>query len=246
MKLTKGKISKLYNKKRQSLKKYKKRKSSYKKRTFRNKRKVNLARKTLKRFNYKKHKGGEGETNDTTKDVTTTSIEGKKKQPIIEQFVTETTNQPITELTDKPITELTDEPVIDQPITELTDEHITELTDEPITELTDEPITELTDEPVIDQPITELTDEPITETTTPGEMLNKKKLVKSLSTVVDYIADVVAEKVSQNVSSAQFGEKLQEGFKSVNKAAETMALSGGFKFNKTRRFRITNKTRHNV
>ena len=42
MKLTKGKISKLYNKKRQSLKKHKKLKSSYKKRTFRNKRKVNF------------------------------------------------------------------------------------------------------------------------------------------------------------------------------------------------------------
>ena len=57
MKLTKSKISKLYNKTRQSFKRYKKIKSSYKKRTFR-KRKVNLARKSLKRFNYKIHKGG--------------------------------------------------------------------------------------------------------------------------------------------------------------------------------------------
>ena len=66
MKLTKGKISKLYKKKKQSLKKVKKNKSSYKRRTFRNKKNFNLARKTLKRFNYKRHKGGakEGEKNE--------------------------------------------------------------------------------------------------------------------------------------------------------------------------------------
>ena len=47
MKLTKGKISKLYNKKKQSLKKNKKGKSS-KKKTFRRKRRMNLANSSLK------------------------------------------------------------------------------------------------------------------------------------------------------------------------------------------------------
>ena len=62
MKLTKGKISKLYNQKKQSLKKkVNKKKSSSKSRTFRKKRRINLARKSLKRFNYKKYKGGEQE-----------------------------------------------------------------------------------------------------------------------------------------------------------------------------------------
>ena len=61
MKLTKGKISKLYNKKKQTFKKHKKRNISKKIRTFR-KRHLNLARKTLKR--YKKKKGGDG-GNDT-------------------------------------------------------------------------------------------------------------------------------------------------------------------------------------
>ena len=58
MKLTKGKISKLYNKKKQSLKKKITRKKSNKIRTFRNKPPLNLARKSLKRFNYKKYRGG--------------------------------------------------------------------------------------------------------------------------------------------------------------------------------------------
>jgi hypothetical protein len=59
MKLTKGKISKLYNKKKQSLKKIKKRKGSTKSKTFRRKRQVNLATKSLKSFNYKKLIGGD-------------------------------------------------------------------------------------------------------------------------------------------------------------------------------------------
>jgi len=59
MKLTKGKISKLYNKKKQTMKKKaNKRKSSKKNRTFRRKQKVNLARKSLKRLRYKKLSGG--------------------------------------------------------------------------------------------------------------------------------------------------------------------------------------------
>lgn len=60
MKLTKGKISKLYNKKRQSLKKNNnKRKTSSKNKTFRKKRNIHLARKSLKNFHYKKQRGGE-------------------------------------------------------------------------------------------------------------------------------------------------------------------------------------------
>jgi hypothetical protein len=54
MKLTKGKISKLYNKKRQSFKRPKKRNLSNKIKTFRNKRYLNLARKTLKHYNSQK------------------------------------------------------------------------------------------------------------------------------------------------------------------------------------------------
>ena len=55
MKLTKGKISKLYNKKKQSVKKInKKKKGSLKSKTFRRKRSINLANKSLKKYRYKK------------------------------------------------------------------------------------------------------------------------------------------------------------------------------------------------
>ena len=51
MKLTKGKISKLYSKKKQSLKKkVNKKRGSSRNKTFRKKRNIHLARKSLKRF----------------------------------------------------------------------------------------------------------------------------------------------------------------------------------------------------
>ena len=64
MKLTKGKISKLYNKKRQSFKKnINKKRSASKRKTFRKNKKFNLAKKTLRRYNSKK-RGGEGPNED--------------------------------------------------------------------------------------------------------------------------------------------------------------------------------------
>lgn len=63
MNLTKGKISKLHNKKKQSVKKYKKRAKTHKTKTLRRKHKsVNLVKSTLK--NYRVWFGGEGEGDD--------------------------------------------------------------------------------------------------------------------------------------------------------------------------------------
>jgi len=64
MKLTKGKISKLYNKRKQSLKKQKlhKKKSSSKNKTFRRKRNMNLANTSLKNIYFKKTGGVSNDT----------------------------------------------------------------------------------------------------------------------------------------------------------------------------------------
>ncbi|MFY7729322.1 MAG: hypothetical protein ACOVRN_07390 [Flavobacterium sp.] len=60
MNLTKGKITKLYNKQRQSRRKQKhSSKSSHKQKTFRPKRRLNLANKTLKQYRRKSYNGGE-------------------------------------------------------------------------------------------------------------------------------------------------------------------------------------------
>ena len=84
MKLTKGKISKLYNKKRQSFKKPKRRQLSNKRRTFR-KRYLNLARKTLKRHHYKKRRGGADNDIELPKEennLTPSSVQNDLTQPV--------------------------------------------------------------------------------------------------------------------------------------------------------------------
>ena len=264
MKLTKGKISKLYNKKRQSLKKHKKLKTSYKKRTFRNKRKINLARKSLKRLHHRKYKGGDGD--DTPKDDTKENIKTETtNQPVIsdESQMTETTDQPVisdesqmTETTDNSTEGVLDVPI--QPTEQISASDVVEVTDKGDTETTDNSTEGVLDVPiqpteqisasdvvkVTDKGDAKTTEQPVPETIIPREMPNKEELLKSLSNVVDYITDVVTDKVSKNVSSAQFGEKPQEGFESVNKAAKIIASSGGSKIKKTRRLRLTNKKTH--
>ena len=257
MKLTKGKISRLYNKKKQSLKKHKKLKSSYKKRTFRNKRKVNLARKSLKRLHYRKYKGGEGESDDTPKDATT-------EQPVTNTDV-DTTELPVTntdiDTTEQPVTNTdndtnkSSEGVLDvpiQPAEKISDtdvENVTEKEDDEEPTDTNEEDEEPTDtnedaeEPTeTEEDTSNQPSQEVTEST--GDVGDKSntELINSFKTIANYIADAVAEKVS----ISQSGEKPQEGFDAVNKAAETMATSGGSKFKKTRRFRLTkkNKTRH--
>jgi hypothetical protein len=71
MNLTKGKISKLYSKKKQTLKRNKnKRGHSGRSKTFRKNRRVNLARKSLKRVHFKANIGGEPTDNtESSKEV---------------------------------------------------------------------------------------------------------------------------------------------------------------------------------
>ena len=102
MKLTKGQISKLYNRKKQTLRKKKpsKRKSSKKNRTFRKKIGVNLSNKTLKRIRYKKHKGGENDI------ATTPTLE----TPIEEQDLTPSKPAPEEVKIDEPALEDLEQP----------------------------------------------------------------------------------------------------------------------------------------
>ena len=100
----------------------------------------------------------------------------------------------------------------------------------------------------ITQPVEEENGEQPVDSTTiqSNKVPSKKELMTSLTNVVDYITDTVSERVSQNVTAAQFGEKPQNGFDSVNTAAEMMAKSGG-KRRKTRKFNLINKkSRRNV
>ena len=80
MKLTKGKLSKLYAKNRQSVKKNKKKRGSNKRKTFRKHKGINLANKTLKHLHFRKH-GGNGDSYiDNDSHVIVPEYDTKKKE----------------------------------------------------------------------------------------------------------------------------------------------------------------------
>jgi hypothetical protein len=86
MKLTKGKISKLYNKKKQSFKKkINKKRSASKRKTFRKNKNFNLAKKTLKRF-YGKKRGGK-EPNEDPKVLEEEPITSTPPAPVVTEEV---------------------------------------------------------------------------------------------------------------------------------------------------------------
>ena len=211
MKLTKGKISKLYNIKKQTIKRLRKPKISYKKRTFRNKKNFNLARKTIKNFNFNKYKGGNNENNIPKEENIISDI-----NPIM--------NAPVTQ-----------EP-------EVVEEEPSLIEEEP--EVVEEP-TLIEEEPALIEEEPEVVEEP--NELVSEDVPSKQELIESLTNVVDYITDSVAEKVSQNVTSEQYEDTPQDGFDTINKTINVMASSGGSKFKRTKRFRLVNrnKTRYN-
>lgn len=358
MKLTRSKISKLYNKKRQSLKRAKKSKpSSNKRRTFRNKKKFDLSRKTLKKHQYQKRNGGAVPKVTFNEDEVKSSVEPEKisdtvapvaeepapvaeeSVPVAEESVPETPaleepietyptaeeSAPVTEMpapetpveesapteTPAPEEQVDDEPILDADVSDdnentfisademknmYIDPSVSSAEEQPVTPTDEEekptptmeeeqtsptmeeqqtgPTMEeeqniaptIEEEPTLENLAPEEQQEPILEeeSTTSLESQpmssneqnqiqetdkpNKEELVQSLEKVVDYITDVVADRVSEKVVSAQSGEQQQDGFAAINQAAETMASSGGKpKFKKTRKFRLTkgkNKSKH--
>jgi hypothetical protein len=116
MKLTKGKISKLYNKKNQSFKKkINRKKGASKRKTFRKNKKYNLAKKTLKRF-YSKKRGGEGPIEDpkiVDTSVTPSAVEEVPSTPITGEDLTVTNVEEVTPITSEevPGTPITSEDV---------------------------------------------------------------------------------------------------------------------------------------
>ena len=285
MKLTKGKISKLYNKKKQSLKKkVNKKKGSRRNKTFREKRNIHLARKSLKRFHYKKHKGGaeyeEKNSQESIPKISEDSSADVEKvvnptSEIIEQPNIENVEQPV-DLSATPVESENVEQPVDLSATPMEENNVEQHVDlnaspavkkrvnpehinrigKALNSVTSHPASPLAKHPM-GKLLNRLTAKYVEENNVknPSELSitslekpNKTEVINSLSNVVDYITDTVAEKVSKNVLSdkdretPQDGEKPQDGFDSVNKAAEMMTSSGG-KRRKTRKFKISKKNK---
>ena len=73
-----------------------------------------------------------------------------------------------------------------------------------------------------------------------SSQINNDKLTQALDTIVEVLSEKVAAKVSNEIGPNLSGERIQDGFNSVAIAAEKM--SGGKK-NKSKKFRLTNKTK---
>ena len=63
--------------------------------------------------------------------------------------------------------------------------------------------------------------------------VESNNLTAAVDTIIDHISNIVSEKVIQNISS---GNNVQNGFDSVNKAVEKLALNGGNKTRKKRKY----------
>jgi len=336
MKLTKGKISKLYNKKRQTLKKIKTGKTSYKRRTFRQ-RKVNLARKTLKKFNYKKYKGGlnvNGNWLNNAKEEIEMSRPEAPQQVTLDSEAPEVSEEALEPepfepqalepqalepqalepepfepqalepepfepqaLEPEPFEPQALEPEPFEPQAlkpepfepqalkpepfepqalkpepfepqalkpEPFEPQALEpepfepqaLEPEPFEPqaLEPEPFEPqaLEPEPFKPQSPEQVTSEPVVEKAkeipeNKEQHQDKTQLIESLTKVIDYVTDNIVKKVSQNIVSFQYEGQTQNGFNSIDNVAKTMAMSGGSKFKKTKRFKfIKNKTRRNI
>ena len=225
MKLTKGKISKLYNIKKQTIKRVRKPKISNKRRTFRNKKNFNLARKTIKNFNYNKYKGGNNENNIPKEENIISNI-----NPIMNTHIKQ---EP--EVVEEEPTLIEEPEVVEEPA--LIEEE-PEVVEEP-TLIEEEP--EVVEKPTLIEEEPEVVEEP--NELVSEDVPSKQELIESLTNVVDYITDSVAEKVSQNVTSEQYEDTPQDGFDTINKTINVMASSGGSRFKRTKRFRLVNRNK---
>jgi hypothetical protein len=275
MKLTKGKISKLFNKKKQSIKRIKKHKQHYNKKTFRNKKIVNLARKSLKNLHYKKYKGGgdpkDGKSVSTaqTPIIDTTPIintanqnpEEEGKQTTVAPQVAE--NQasvvdetPIIDTTKKPEeegkqTSVAPEeegkqtsvapPVAENQAPEEEGNQANQVVENQAPEVVENQAPEVAENQapeeegkqtsvapqVVENQANQAAENQLVENqvaanqVAANQALENQDINSSIKNIVSYMVDEITNKVMQNMA----GEKPQNGFDAVNKAAETFGNS---------------------
>jgi hypothetical protein len=247
MNLTKGKISKLYSKKKQSLKRNK-RGHSGKSKTFRKNRRVNLARKSLKRLHFKENKGGGVNDNELPKETTDNKEVDDYVANIASNDDTKAEPSPVIGSPFKSPPETSTEPSFESPeFGDTTPSESSSAVDETPSETT---TVEETPAPTVDEtPAVEETPS-VEETTNPAvESTNNEdpELTSAINNVVSLITEKVTKKVSEEVN-ANSVDAAQNGFKEIDETARIMGSSGGGKKskpNKSRKFKLTrkNKTR---
>jgi outer membrane biosynthesis protein TonB len=192
MKLTKGKLSKLFHKKKQTMRRYKnQRKYRRASKTFRQRKPLNLHRSSMKKIG---RVGG---------------ADPDEKVPLVvkpaSDEATITTTESITEPVAEQAVEPLPEPVAEEPIPEQAVEPVPEPVSEPAVEPIPEPVTEqavepvVVEEPVPEEPLAKPVEEPIVaENVNPEPASTTPSVADALNIIADKIATAVVMKMREN------------------------------------------------
>ena len=189
MKLTKGKLSKLFHKKKQTMRRYKnQRKYRRASKTFRQRKPLNLHRSSMKNMVVPRKLEWIGGTEPDEKvplvvkpasdEATITTTTESITEPVAEQAV-EPISEPIPEPVPEPMSEPVPEPIV-------VEEPLTEPVPEPIPEPVAEPVPEPVEEPVVAENVN-----PEPASTTPS-------VADALNIIADKIATAVVNKMREN------------------------------------------------
>ena len=190
MKLTKGKLSKLFHKKKQTMRRYKnQRKYRRASKTFRQRKPLNLHRSSMKKI---ERVGGA----DTDEKVPLVVKPASDEATTTTEMVSEQTTEPVAE---EPFPEPMSEPVpeaIQEPVPEPVPEPISEPVSEPVPEPIPEPIPEPVPEPVAEEPI-------IAENVNPeASSSSSPSVADALNIIADKIATAVVNKMREGPASS--------------------------------------------
>ena len=198
MKLTKGKLSKLFHKKKQTMRRYKnQRKYRRASKTFRQRKPLNLHRSSMKKIG---RVGGADPDEKVPLVVKPASDEATTTTEMVSEPITEPVPEPVSEPAVEPVPESTaaeepvPEPVAEEPVPE-------PVAEEPVPEpVVEEPVSEpVAEEPVPEEPVAEPVDKPIVaENVNPEPASTTPSVADALNLIADKIATAVVTKMREN------------------------------------------------
>ena len=201
MKLTKGKLSKLFHKKKQTMRRYKnQRKYRRASKTFRQRKPLNLHRSSMKKI---ERMGGAEPDEKVPLVVKPASDEATTTTEMVSEPITEPVPEPISEPAVEPVPESTaaeepvPEPVAEEPVSEpVAEEPVSEpVAEEPAAAAALEPVAE---EPVSEEPVAEAVDKPIVaENVNPEPASTTPSVADALNLIADKIATAVVNKMRE-------------------------------------------------
>jgi outer membrane biosynthesis protein TonB len=202
MKLTKGKLSKLFHKKKQTMRRYKnQRKYRSASKTFRQRKPLNLHRSSMKKMVVPRKIEWIGGTEPDEKVplVVKPASDEETTDPIMEPV-----SEPVAEQAVEPVPEQVAEEPIPEPVSEPAMEPVSEPIPEPVAEEpVSEPVTEKAIEPIAEEPIAEPLDKPVeepivAENVKPESSSVQPSVADALNLIADKIATAVVMKMREN------------------------------------------------